>query len=270
MATESDFDNINESGNAFMPGQWRYIARAVKGLKTLFTGGSFLLQAGTENKALASDLLSGFTTGTIYVSPEASTTDDLIGIVPPTGLSNGTYITLRLLNTAHTITLKHNSGSTIYKLQLAGGIDTYLNNTTQAITFMLKDNQWYQHTAIGREDENNVGTLGLYQNGFANSSNGLRFTVLSNNTLFLYGRCDSSTINLASTIFTLPVGFRPLDVQFRVNAVASIGGTSYPVFLLISGSSGNVTITKYGGITYPSDPVSPELHICALIPNIGR
>lgn len=272
MATSQDFDNISESGNANMASQWRYIARAVKGLKTVFLGTTNYLSQGTQNLTIANDLISGYTNSVIFLSPQSGTTDDLIGLTPPSGLPNGTFVTLRLLNGAHTITVKHNSGSTSNKIQLADGIDFYLNNTNQSLTLMYNNLQWYEHTKNAREDENNVGTLGLYQNSWGNQSNGLRYIVMPNSSLWIYGRCsNTSGVSSGSTIFTLPSGYRTLDVQFRASVVANIGSGNYLSYLIISGSSGNVTWQESSGVTYPAAPHTDiNLFINTLVPNIGR
>ena len=211
MATASDFDNINPNGGDFMARQWRYIARAVKALKPIWEGSSFVQLLGIESKTISNDLIQSWTKGTIYISPESGTTDNLIGVVPPTGLENGTFVTLRLTNGAHAITFKHNSGSTVYKFQLLDGIDYVMNSTDQRIMFMFKDNIWYEHMRAGTEDYQPATLLNSWSALATVPTTVVGYQKDSLNNVILSGAVTKTPNATSSTIFTLAAGYRPLQ-----------------------------------------------------------
>ncbi len=250
MATSQDFDNINEAGADDMAKQWRFMARAVKGLKDVFTGTTNYLRSGVQGLQINNDLLTGYTKDTLFITPQSGLTDDLIGLVPNSGLPSGTKITLRPADSTYSITIKHQSSSTAYKIQLQGGLDYVLDGSNQFITLLFHSNTWYEINRHGYSDEKLIGTAEeiVTQNSWAESNTPRCYKDLSGNVIFS-GTVIKTNPGTNETMFTLPTGFRPGGTSN--NWVVPVSGSTWVYDVVRIDTSGNVIfrrIQTYGAI----------------------
>jgi hypothetical protein len=132
-------------------------------------------------------------------------------------MPDGYAVLLQIADNGRVITINHNAGGT-GQITLNGGLDFEMNRTEQRLLLQRSGTSWVEVARFGREKAHDIGGSGepAYQNSWvAGSGGGVSFWKDSEGNVHLYGRCEhAATTTLASVMFTLPAGYRPVRNLF--------------------------------------------------------
>lgn len=227
--------------------------------------------AGEEALTIASGSVTP-TRGTVRVDTESAASTDNLDLIPATNLPDGSLLLLRATDNGRVVTVRHNQAGT-GGINLAGGLNLELNRVDQWLFLQRRGSSgayWFEVARFGREKDHRVGTSGepAYQNGWGDGAgSGLYFRKESEGTVRLRGRAvDAVSVASGETIFTLPVGYRPLANEL-FPCIAASGSSVYlaQVFVLSTGEvqfatlsgaappGGYVDDLRFSGITFTAE-----------------
>lgn len=149
--------------------------------------------------------------GMIRLAPQSGTADNLTRILQ-TNARDGALLYLRLNSDSYRITLQPGGASPGNLLLLYGESAYLLSNTSQASCFERQGTTWREIIRTGSETSRVVGDPG--EPGFAHAdwsaAQAVHFHKDASGCVSLWGQpINTTSADTNSTIFTLPVGYRP-------------------------------------------------------------
>ena len=185
------------------------------------------------------------TRGTVEIDTEASAATDDLTNINQTHLPDGSLLLLKIADNGRKVVVKHNAGGTGL-IELSGGLDFELNRVEQRLLLQREGTKWVEVLRAGREKEHLVGAAG--EPAFAGSWTaplgiGVRFWKDENGIVHLSGAArHSASPTDDSAIFTLPAGYRPLNVGAHLFPVYVVDNGVRKIALAVVDTTGVVSL----------------------------
>jgi len=182
---------------------------------------------GIANVTLnSSGAATGQSNGTLKIYGYASSADDMQSL-EPSAYSDGQTVELRLGDVNQPITIKHQTSPGTGQFSVSGGVDLALNAVEQSVEFRRSGSAWYERVRSGREKVHLVGGSGepAFAGSWTNGSPSVGFWRDGSGVVQIVGGAFISSLSATvSTIFTLPVGYRPAGTMI-FPVFATVGTT---------------------------------------------